>query len=179
MREIANTYAEALYTLASEEGLEKAILGEMTVLRQVFSAEPVFIRLLENPSLSKDERCRILDDSFRGKTEPYLLSFLKILTKKGYIRHFGRCCQAYRHSYNHAHNILPITATTALSLNADQQKRLTAKLSSITGKTVELTNRVDPAVWGGIRLDYDGKQVDDTVRHRMDAVRSLLQNTVL
>lgn len=179
MREIANTYADALYSLTSEEGLEKAILEEMTVLRQVFGSEPEFIRLLGNPSLSKEERCRILDDSFRGKVAPYLLNFLKIFTEKGYIRHFDRCCQAYRDCYNQTHDILPVTATTALPLNTDQQKRLTAKLGAITGKTVELTNRVDTAVLGGVRLDYNGKQIDDTVRHRMDTVRNLLQNTVL
>ena len=39
--------------------------------------------------------------------------------------------------------------------------------------------RVDPQVLGGVRLDYDGKRLDDTVSHRLDAVRRLLKNTVL
>ena len=179
MSQIANTYAEALYTLAAEEQLDTAIGEELAVLRQSFAAEPAFIRLLGNPALPKEERCRVLDDSFRGKVQPYVLNFLKILTEKGYIRHFDHCCQAYRDCYNQAHDILPVTATSALPLNSDQQQRLTAKLATLTGKTVELTNKVDASVLGGIRLDYDGKQVDDTVRHRMDSVRDLLQNTVL
>ena len=49
----------------------------------------------------------------------------------------------------------------------------------ITGKTIELTNRVDPDVLGGIRLDYDGKRLDDTVSHRLEAIRSMLNTTVL
>ena len=48
-----------------------------------------------------------------------------------------------------------------------------------SGKTIELVCRVDPSVLGGMRLDYDGKRVDDTVAHRMDAVRNMLKNTVL
>ena len=179
MSEIANTYAEALYTLAAEEHLEAAIGEELAALRQSFAAEPTFIRLLGNPALSKDERCRILDDSFRGKVQPYVLNFLKILTEKGYTRHFDRCCQSYRDRYNQAHGILPVTVTSALPLSTEQQARLRAKLAGLTGKTVELTNKVDVTVLGGVRLDYDGKQVDDTLRHRMDAVRDLLQNTVL
>lgn len=179
MSKIANTYAEALYTLVSDEGLEKTVLYELSVLRQCFAADPEFIRLLANPSFPKDVRCHTLDDSFQGKIQPYLLNFMKILTKKGYIHHFDRCCQAYRNSYNQAHDILPVTATTALPLSADQQLRLTAKLASMTGKNVELTNWVDITVLGGVRLDYGGKQMDDTIRHRMDTVRNLLQNTVL
>ena len=57
--------------------------------------------------------------------------------------------------------------------------KLIAKLQSITGKQIELTNKLDPATLGGMRLYYDGKRVDDTVSHRLDAVRAMLQNTVL
>ena len=42
-----------------------------------------------------------------------------------------------------------------------------------------LDERVDASCLGGVRLDYDGKRVDDTVSHRLDAVRTLLKNTVL
>ena len=66
-----------------------------------------------------------------------------------------------------------------MSLNPAQTEKLTAKLCQITGKQVKLLNRVDPEVLGGVRLDYDGKQLDDTVSHRLDAVRSLLKSTVL
>jgi F-type H+-transporting ATPase subunit delta len=64
-------------------------------------------------------------------------------------------------------------------LNRDQVQRLTDKLSSLTGKTVQLHNQLDPSVIGGVRLDYDGKRLDDTVANRMDAIRNLLKNTVL
>ena len=48
-----------------------------------------------------------------------------------------------------------------------------------TGKTIDLQNRIDPACLGGIRLDYDGKRLDDTVSHRLDSIGALLKNTVL
>ena len=67
----------------------------------------------------------------------------------------------------------------SVPLNQAQTQKLTAKLSELTGKTVQLTNHVDPEILGGVRLDYDGKRLDDTVSHRLEAVRSLLRNTVL
>ena len=39
--------------------------------------------------------------------------------------------------------------------------------------------KVDPAVLGGIRLNYDGMQVDGTVQGRLDAIGRQLKNTVL
>lgn len=179
MTQIASTYAEALYSLAKEEGLTDEILRHMQVLETVFRTEPDFPRLLSAVSLSKEERCGILEDSFRGKLQPYVLNFLKILTEKGYIRQFPECCHAYREQYNADHGILPVQAVTAVALTKEQAKRLTQKLETITGKTVELTNQVDPACLGGVRLDYDGKRVDGTVSSRLDSVGKLLKNTVL
>ena len=179
MTQVGSVYGEALYSLALEESLSAQILDEISVLSQSFHAEPDFIRLLCTPNLSVQERCNILDDSFRNKLHPYVLNFLKILTEKGYMRHFFDCCKAFEESYNRDNGILPVTAITAVSLNPAQVEKLTAKLCQITGKQVKLHNRVDPAILGGVRLDYDGKRLDDTVSHRLDAVRSLLKNTVL
>lgn len=179
MTQVGSVYGEALYSLALEESLSAEILEEISVLKQAFHAEPDFIRLLCTPNLSVQERCKILDDSFQGKVQPYVLNFLKILTEKGYMRHFSDCCKAYEESYNRDNGILPVTAITAVSLNPAQAEKLTAKLCQVTGKQVKLHNRVDPQVLGGIRLDLDGKQMDDTVSHRLDAVRGLLRNTVL
>jgi len=72
-----------------------------------------------------------------------------------------------------------VQAVTAVPLTEAQHGRLAEKLAKLTGKTVELTNRVDPSVLGGVRLDYDGKRVDGTVQSRLDSIRDLLKNTVL
>ena len=179
MSQIGNTYAQALYSLIKDEGDTKSVLQQLTALDESFRAEPDFLRLLDTPNLSKDQRCQILDDSFRGRIDPYVLNFLKLLTEKGYIRRFADCCHAYREQYNEDNGILPVCAVTAVPLDGAQKAKLTAKLTKITGKTVELTNRIDPDCLGGVRLDYDGKRVDGTVKGRLDAIRSLLKNTVL
>ena len=64
-------------------------------------------------------------------------------------------------------------------LTQEQSARLADKLSGLTCKTAQLTNRVDPACLGGVRLDYDGKRVDGSVANRLESVRNLLKNTVL
>ena len=179
MTQIGSVYGEALYALAKDEGFANQILEELTALKEAFRTEPDFLRLLSSPNLSKQERCQIIDDSFQGKIHVYILNFLKILTEKGYSRHFSDCCASFKNLYNHDNGILPVTAVTAVPLTGAQRDKLTGKLTQITGKAIELVNRVDPSCLGGMRLDYDGKQLDDTVAHRLEAVRSLLKNTVL
>ena len=174
MTDIGRNYGLALYTLAKEEALEETILRQLTVLSEGIAQEPDFIKLLHSHNLTKQERYDIIDASFRESCHSYVINFWKLLVEKGYVKHFGECCEAYRNQYNQDHGILPVRAVTAAPLTGEQANRLTEKLSQLTGKTVQLTNRIDPNCLGGIRLDYDGKQLDDTVAHRLERIRALL-----
>ena len=179
MTQVGSVYGQALYDLAKSEDLSGAILQELSVLEESFSQSPDFLRLLAAQSITKQERCTILDDSFRGKLHPYVLNFLKILTEKGHIRHFSDCCMAYRDMYYQDQGILLVEAVTASPLTIEQTERLTQKLVSVTGKQVELQVKVDPNCLGGICLTYDGKQVDGTVKGRLEVMEKQLKNTVL
>ena len=179
MAQAANTYAQALYDLAKDEGLGKTVLEELSVLKTVFAENPEYCKLLSAPDLPKQERCNILDEAFRGKVHPYVLNFLKILTEKGYIRQFPACCDAYRGFYNEDNGILVVKAVSAVALSGAQIEKLTAKLEATTGKQIDLHCSVDAAMLGGLRLSYDGKQVDGTVKNRLDSIGKLLKNTVL
>ena len=179
MTEVATTYGQAMYDLARDEGKSQTILAELSALDQSLKAAPEFLQLLSAPNIPKEERVQILDDSFRGKIEPYVLNFLKVLTEKGYMRHFSGCCQYYRQQYNKDNGIVPVVAYTAVPLSDELRRKLTAKLSTVTGKTIELDCRIDPETLGGVRLDFDGRQVDGTVRRRLEDIRGLLKNTVL
>ena len=179
MTEIGNIYGGALYELAAGERLSEEILKQLQILSGSFTDEPEFLKLLSAHSLPKAERCKIIDDSFAEKVHPYVRNFLKLLTEKGYVRHFADCCSAYRARYHADNNILPVTAVTAVALNDAQVARLVSKLEEKTEKTVDITNRIDPDVLGGVRLDFDNKCVDDTLAHRLESVRHLLNNTIL
>ena len=179
MTQLGSNYAHALYGLVTEENLTGEVLEQLERLDAAFSAEPAFLRLLSAPNVPKQERCEVVDRCFRGKVHPYVLNFLKLLTERGYARYFSDCCKAYEAQYNLDKGILPVCAVTAVPLQPAQLARLTEKLRSLTGKTVRLQNRVDPACLGGVRLTCGGKQVDGTVKSRLDAIGNLLKSTVL
>ena len=179
MSSVASVYGQALYDLARDEDCAGGVLHEMKTLALAFTDEPDFVRLVSTPGLPKAERLQILDDSFRDRVHPYVLNFMKILTEKGYMHSFCECADVYQKAYNEDHNILPVKVTSAQPLTSEQESRLRRKLSSLTGKQIELIGRIDPACIGGLRLDYDGKQVDDTISGRLDRLHSMLKNTAL
>lgn len=179
MSRVGMVCGQALYTLAKEEKITDAVFCQFQFLRQCFDEEPEYLQLLSCVALSKPERCRLLDESVGTVLHPYLLNFLKILAENGRIRHFSECYDSYRQCYCRDKRILPVSAVTALPLSPAQAQHLSEKLATITKKTILLSNKVDAGVVGGMRLEYDGKQLEDTISHRMESVRRLLKNTVL
>ena len=179
MTDRAINYGEALYELAAEEHLSEQILTELDTVCDIFKKNPDYVRLLSEPSVPKKERCAVLHEAFDGKLQPYLLNFLKLLCEHGRIRQLPDCLCAYRTRFNADNGILEATAITAAPLQEAQKRRLTDKLQSITGKRVDLQVRLDPSLLGGIRLQMDGKELDGTVRGRLDSLRRSLSDTVL
>lgn len=147
MTQVGSVYGEALYELAKGEGLQESILEELKALNESFRQEPGFIQLLSSHAISKQERCKVLDDSFRGKINQYVLNFLKILTEKGYMHHFSHCCESYEKHYNEDHNILSVKAVTAVPLSEKQAQALTQKLTRTTGKTIVRRTGSIPRAW--------------------------------
>ena len=173
----ADIYAKSLYSLAVEEGLSADILQQMQTVRDVFAAEPDFVTLLAAANITKEERTGMLDVCLRGKVQPYLLNFLKILTENGLIRSFDACCKAYEALYNEDNGIVIVSVVSAKPLDEEQKRRLKEKLDQRTGKNVVLRCVVDSACLGGIRIDYNDQRIDGTVANRLSAVSELLKST--
>lgn len=174
MTELAREYGEGLYTLAVEEHQEAQWLGELNTLCACFKGEPDFLRLLGNMALPKEERLAILDQTFRGRLHPYLLNFMKLLCERGILHDFSGCEQTYRQLYNDAHRVVEAVVTTGVALTQDQRDRMLTKLRAMTGQQVSLTEKVDPAVLGGVVLEMNGKRYDNSVAGRLESLRRVI-----
>ena len=169
MTERGREYGEGLYELCREENVQA--LPQLQMLMECFKRQPDYIRLLSNQALPKTQRTSILDDTLHGQVHPYVLNFLKILCERGLLGEFENCVAAYRQRYNQDNAIVEARATTATPLTEDERQKLLAKLQSMTGRQVELTQRVDPSVMGGVLLEMEGKLYDSTIRHRLESIR--------
>ena len=121
MTETGKRYGTSLYELAAEEGLTERILAELDVAVNAMQ-EPGYLRLLMTPSIPKKERCALLDQAF-AQAHPYLVNFLKILCEAGILPELPACARAYRDRYNQDHNILEVTAVSAVALDESARSR--------------------------------------------------------
>ncbi len=179
MTRTAKTYGGALYDLACSEDLCERIFQELQTVAAVFREQPEYRKLLMEPSISKAERCGLIDEAWKGSVHPYVCSFMKLLCENGTIGQLTDCAEAFKARYYEDQGILTVRAVCAAPLKPEQESKLTGKIAEMTGKKIELTVTVDEKLIGGIRLELPDRQYDGSVRHQLDVLRKVLSETAV
>lgn len=174
MTEGAKTYGGALYELSVEENTSAETLEELGAIRSLFLENPQFSKLLLTPTLQKEERLAVIDNTFGGKVQQNVVNFLKILTENGTVNQFPECTEEFKARYCQDKGIEEVTAVTAVPLSSQLAQQLKEKLEAMTGKTILLQNKVEPAILGGVRLEMQGAQYEGSVKQQLEALRQSL-----
>ena len=173
MTQIARLYGSSMYDLAAEEQLTDTVLEQMQTIRQLFRENPDYVKLLSEPSIPKEERTKLLED------DRDLVNFLKLLCERGILGEYSGCCEEFTRRYNVDHNIATAVVTSAVALTDEQMAALKDKLEKISGKTVTLTQKTDTTVLAGLKEELEGRQLDGTVKSRLDGLSRKLNELIV
>lgn len=167
-------YGGALYELAAEEKCEDQVLEGLQLTQRLFRENPDYSKLLLQPSIRKEDRLALLDQALGGNVQPYVLNFLKILCERRALSDLDGCVAEFCARLYEARGILPVTAISAVPLTEQQTQALKEKLAQVTGKSILIENKVDETLVGGIKVEYEGKELDGSVAGRFEALRQML-----
>ncbi len=171
----AKIYAGSLYDLAAEEGLEERILEDLRQMSAAVRDIEGYVKLLSSPAVPLEERKALLKEAWQQAVHPYSLNFACLLLDNGMAAELSDCASEYKRRFDEAHGILQVTAISAVPLTEEERERLIRAVGQRTGKKVELTEKTDASLIGGMRLEMDGKAYEDSVSSHLDALRRLLE----
>ena len=176
---VETIYARSLFEVAKETGNLDEIKENLEAVARILEQNTDFSRLLSSPTISKAEKSNIVSVVFDGRSNEYLANFLKVLAQNSRMFYFDRIVKEFIHLYYQEKNIIAVTAVTAVELSASLREKLQRKLETATGKTVFLQTEVEPAVLGGVLLRYDNKELDGTVREKLNKLRQAIRSSVV
>ena len=174
----AMEYGKALFLITEEDGKSDKVLSDVQTAEQVLKSNPEYVKLLDSPALSGDERVGLAGEAFKELDE-MLSNLIKILTKKRLMHAFNDVAKAFYGLYDESRGILRVEAVSAIPLSDKQEEAIKNKLSLSLGKTIIINNIADPSILGGMKLRYSGIQLDGSVRTRLDKFEDALKNTVI
>lgn len=171
-------YGKALFLLTEECGTADTALIDVKAADEIFKGNPEYVKLLDTPSVTKSEKLLLVDEAFISFDEN-VKNLIKILCERRLIFTFSEVRKSYEELYNRSRGIEHVEAVTAIPMTDGQLSRMEEKLASMTGKKIIIKNTVNPEILGGVKLRYSGKQLDGSVKTRLDKFEQSLKNTVI
>lgn len=175
---LGKEYGKALFMLTEEYGTTEGALEDVATVRRLLAEEPAYVRLLDTPAVPKSEKLGLIDEAFAAIDES-VRSVIKMLCEKHSVFCFYEVEATYRALYDASRGIEHVEAVTAVAMSEEQLRRMAEKLAAETGKKILIKNTVAPEILGGVKLRYSGKQLDGSLKARIDRFEKSLKNTVI
>lgn len=175
---VSSVYAKSLFEVAVAEKCEAEVLDNIKSLRDIFLQNENFLELLKSPVVELSEKISLIDEIF-SDANIYVKNFIKLLVEKRRIAQIFSIISSFEEQYNNHYNITEVIVKTACELDDELKTKLKAKLETQLSKTVTLNCKIEPAILGGIVLEYDGKQVDASVSTKLLNLKSEISKVIL
>lgn len=170
MEEVARVYSEALFEVARAHGSLDEVRDQLGEVADAIATDQDLQVFFFSPYFSSSEKRDGIAKTISG-ANPELVNFLELLAEKHRMPALYRIRRRFDELWDEANQRLEVTLTSAIELDPSVVESVGAEIERKTGKTIELTSRVDDSIIGGIVLQVGNRVLDASIRHRLEQLR--------
>jgi F-type H+-transporting ATPase subunit delta len=167
-------YARALFEMAQAENVAGRVEEELFHLRQLLKTNPALLEFLKDPNVKHEGKRQALAELFQNRIHPLTLNILLTLSDQDRSGRLPAIIEEFAGVAAAARQKVTGEVTAAIALDETTLQRLGAELSRITGKNVQLFQRVDPAILGGAIIKVGEQIIDGSLRRKLDQIKECL-----
>ncbi len=171
-------YARALFGAAKDAGVVEPVRRDLGDFVAGLAASASLRDVLADPQVDSGAKRRVLVEVTRGGQE-LVANTLLLLLERGRFAVVVELSQAYDGLAAVEAEMVEVEVTSAVRLTADARKKIAARVAEATGRKVELAERVDPGILGGLVLRVGDVIVDGSVQARIRQLRRRLATAEL
>ena len=172
---ILGRYARSLAEVVFEKNLEQAVTEDLKTYSEVFRAVPDLLQVFDSPGIPREAKEKLLESLIElHPTNSITHNFLKVLLRQNRIRYFQPIYESYLESVNERKGIVSAKVSTAMPLDSPDLKVLGERLSSVTGKQVNMEPQTDADLLGGIVVQIGDSIYDGSIRTKLAEMRRKL-----
>ena len=170
-------YSKASLEYAIEKKVTSIIKNDFEYILLVLSNSDELNKFLPNPVISSRLKLDILHRIFPNLSKT-TKSVIKLLSNKRRLSILGQVAEDFIHRLKIYEGKTTATVTTAVPLNEELKALVQEKVKSISNElNVELINKVDPSIVGGMIINIEGKELNASVTNQIESYRrSLISN---
>ena len=167
-------YARALFEMAQAEGVVSRVEEELYRLSGLLKGNSELLQFIKDPNIKAEGKRRALSDLFQGRVHPLVLTTLTSLSDQDRGGRVLHVIEEFSAIASVARQKVTGEVTTAIVLDDDTLSRLVAELNRVTGKNIQLFQKVDPAILGGAIIKVGEQIIDGSLRRKLDQIQAKL-----
>jgi F-type H+-transporting ATPase subunit delta len=171
---INTAYARALLEMAQAEGVTARVEEELFRLRELLKANPALLEFLKDPNIKHEGKRKALSDLFQDRVHPLVLNTLLTLSDQDRAGRVLNVIEEFSANAMAATQNVSGEVTTAIPLDAATLQRLATELSRITGKSVQLFQKIDLSIIGGAIITVGEQIIDGSLRRKLNQIKERL-----
>ncbi|HAN18889.1 MAG: ATP synthase F1 subunit delta [Bacteroidetes bacterium GWC2_33_15] len=160
-------YAKAILLIAKEKGIQENIKNDAEFILSSVNSSDDFMLLLEHPAIKPSEKIKAFEALFKSNIDNLTISFLKLIIQNKREIYLKRILQNVIDIYKKDFGIKPVVITTAYTLNDEEITHLKSAIEKKLNSPVELTDKVDDSIIGGMIIQIEDKELDVSVRNQL------------
>jgi F-type H+-transporting ATPase subunit delta len=170
MEEIAEVYSRALFDVAREHDVLDDVHDELEQFVEALNENRDLQVFFFSPYFSSQEKKDGIGKAISGADENFV-RFLELLAERHRMPAIFRIRRDFDELYAEERKLLPVTITSAIELDKSLVTDIRKKIEEQTDRKVELTQKVDPDVLGGLVLRVGNLVMDGSIRARLERLR--------
>ena len=174
MSVVGDRYAESLFDLAKEENKVTQYLDDIKLVGEVLDSDPQIVQFFNHVLIENDKKIQLLDQSFKGNVDQYVLNFLKLLVQSRRIRYIDDIVKSYIKLSNQYLGIEEGMIYTPYELTDQQIQDIEKAISQKEIKKVTLKVSIDPSLLGGIKVQISNRIYDGTIKNKVEMLKKEL-----
>ncbi len=131
---------------------------------------PELRAVLRNPQIDARTKADVLQDLL-GDADELVRNFLLLTAEKGRIGEIEEIAREFERLVARQERRIAVELTTAYELSDDEANSLIRQIEEASGRKVDATRHVDPALIGGLVLQAGSLRLDASVRGRLNRLR--------
>jgi len=175
MRASAARYARALLDVAIKESDPERAEQELATFVDLVSRHPELQRVIANPVVSAADKRRVVQQLVeRLQLTTPVAKLLLLLAARGRLPLLPDLLDVYRERLMEQRQVVRAEITTAAPLSQERAAQLQQRLTSVTGRAVTMTTKVDASIIGGVITRIGSTVYDGSVAAQLAKVRDRL-----
>jgi F-type H+-transporting ATPase subunit delta len=159
--------------VAVKEGIDLSrVDDDLSAFAGLFRDHPTLEKVLLNPAVpAPRKRAAVAELTRSAGVLPIVGKLLLLLAERDRLTLVPGLLEAYRDRLMDHRNVVRAEVTTATPLAGGRARDIEQSLARLTGRTVTLSTRVDPALIGGIVARVGGTVYDGSLATQLEKMR--------